>query len=579
MDKTSPLYAQRHSAAHLLALAVKEQFDGAQLGTGPVTEHGFYYDVRTSTPITDADLKTLEKIIKKRIAQRLPFVRDEMSLEEARVLFAERNEPYKLELIDKIADRGAESVSVYRTGDSFVDLCEGPHVEHSGEINAKALKLTTLSGAYWQADEHNDQMTRIYGVLFSTPEELAEYEAMLREAARRDHRKLGKALDLFTFSDLVGPGLPLWTPRGALLRQLLDDYVWELRANHSYTRVAIPHITKKALYETSGHWQKFADELFRITSREGKDYAMKPMNCPHHTQIFARKPHSYRELPQRYAETTMVYRDEQSGELGGLTRVLSITQDDAHIFCRHNQLREEFFGVWDIIDTFYTTFGFTFKTVRLSFHDPDHPEKYLGTPDTWAKAEQTLRDIAAARGVDAEEAPGEAALYGPKVDFIATDSLGRTHQVATIQLDMNLPERFDLTCINEAGEKERIVMIHCAIMGSLERFIAVLLEHTAGKLPVRFAPVQAVVLPISDAHREYAMHVRDNLTATGARVDVRADGTTLGKRIRDAQTEQIPYMLIVGDQEVSTNTVAVRSRDDGDLGTMDYEAVRTYLES
>ncbi len=576
-EKTSaehtPLSTKRHSAAHLLAMAALELFPGAKLGTGPVTDDGFYYDIRTPSPLTEADLKKLEKRIKKYIAQNLPFTREELSIDDARALFRDLDQPYKLELIDKIAARGATTVSIYRTGDDFTDLCEGPHVASTKAINAKALKITRLSGAYWQADENNDQMTRVYGVLFDTTDDLAAYEERLREAAKRDHRKLGKELDLFTFSELVGPGLPLWTPKGALLRQLLDDYVWELRSARGYTRVTIPHITKGALYETSGHWEKFADELFRITTREDKNYALKPMNCPHHTQIFARRPMSYRDMPQRYAETTMVYRDEQSGELAGLTRVLSITQDDAHVFCRPSQLRDEFFAVWDMIDTFYTTFGFTFDTIRLSFRDEEHPEKYLGTDDMWRTAQDALRDIATARGVDFTEAPGEAALYGPKVDFIAGDSLGRSHQVATIQLDMNLPERFNLTCTDENGEKERVVMIHCAIMGSLERFIAVLLEHTAGKLPVRFAPVQAVVIPVSDKFAAYGADVVEQLRTHSIRAELRSDGETLGKRIRAAQQEKIPYMLVVGEREAADGTVAVRSRDDGDRGTMTIAAI------
>ncbi|MDO8517795.1 MAG: threonine--tRNA ligase, partial [bacterium] len=334
-----------------------------------------------------------------------------------------------------------------------------------------------------------------------------------------DHRKLGQELDLFTFSDLVGSGLPLWTPKGTVLRQELDDYVWELRAKYGYERVTIPHITKKDLYETSGHWDKFADELFRITSREGREYALKPMNCPHHTQIFARKPHSYRQMPQRYAETTMVYRDEQSGELGGLTRVLSITQDDSHVFCRTSQIKEEFLKIWDIVDTFYKTFGFTLR-VRLSFRDPAVPEKYLGTPEIWNKAEQELREIAQERGADYVDGPGDAALYGPKLDFIALSSTGREVQVATIQLDMNLPERFDLACVNEKGEQERIVMIHSAITGSLERCAAVLIEHYGGAFPLWLAPVQAKVLSVSDRHAKYAQEVLDKLKAAGIRAEV-----------------------------------------------------------
>ncbi|MDO8593815.1 MAG: threonine--tRNA ligase [bacterium] len=383
----------------------------------------------------------------------------------------------------------------------------------------------------------------------------------------RDHKKLGRELDLFTFSDLVGSGLPLWTPKGTIVRQELDQFVWGLRSKYGYERVTIPHITKRNLYETSGHWEKFAEDLFKMTSRDEREYALKPMNCPHHTQIFARRPHSYREMPQRYAETTMVYRDEQSGELNGLTRVLSITQDDSHVFCRTAQIKEEFLKIWDIIDTFYRQFGFTDLKVRLSFHDPKVPEKYLGTPEIWKHAEDALREIAKERGEDSFEAPGEATLYGPKLDFLATDSIGRQHQVATIQLDMNMPERFDLTCINEKGGKERIVMIHAAIMGSIERFTAVLLEHTAGVLPFWLSPVQVRVLPVSEKHVVYADEVLAALRTAGIRADADDANESLGKKIRNAKTEKIPYLLVVGDKEVDAKTISVDSRDHGKLDT------------
>ncbi|MGC9602142.1 MAG: threonine--tRNA ligase [Minisyncoccia bacterium] len=381
-----------------------------------------------------------------------------------------------------------------------------------------------------------------------------------------DHRKIGQELDLFTFSDLVGPGLPLWTPRGTIVRQELDAFVWELRSKHDYGRVTIPHIAKKELYQTSGHWDKFADELFRITSREGRMYALKPMNCPHHIQIFARKPHSYREMPQRYAETTMVYRDEQSGELGGLTRVLSITQDDSHVFCRTSQIKQEFFNIWDVVDTFYKTFGFTLR-VRLSFRDPKEPSKYLGTPKIWDTAEGALREIAKERNADYFEGPGEAALYGPKLDFMAKNAAGREWQVATIQLDMNLPERFDLTCINEKGEKERIVMIHSAIAGSLERCTAILLEHFDGALPTWLSPVQARVLPISDSHKAFATDVVKQLKTAGIRADIDESNETLGKKIREAKTQKIPYTLVIGDAEVAAKTATLEGRE-GKVGAL-----------
>lgn len=387
---------------------------------------------------------------------------------------------------------------------------------------------------------------------------------------KNDHRIIGKELDLFTFSELVGPGLPLWTPKGTILREELDRFVWQLRSKHDYSRVAIPHITKKELYQTSGHWDKFSDELFRIVSREEKDYALKPMNCPHHTQIFARRPHSYREMPQRYAETTMVYRDEQSGELGGLTRVLSITQDDSHVFCRTNQIKDEFLKIWDVVDTFYKTFGFSLK-VRLSFRDPQDMGKYLGTKEIWDMAESELLNIAKDRGADYFEGPGEAALYGPKLDFMAKNSAGREWQVATIQLDMNLPERFDLTCINEKGEKERIVMIHSAITGSIERCAAILIEHYAGAFPLWLAPTQVKIIPVRTNHNEYAKAIFEMLKENNIRAELDDKDENLGTKVRDAKTNKIPYWIVIGDKEIEAGKVTLESRDAGQLGQMSKE--------
>ncbi len=392
----------------------------------------------------------------------------------------------------------------------------------------------------------------------------------------RDHRKIGQELDLFTFSDLVGSGLPLWTPHGTIVRQELDKFVWELRSQYNYSRVTIPHITKRDLYDKSGHWDKFAEDLFKITSREGREYALKPMNCPHHTQIFDRKPHSYREMPQRYAETTMVYRDEQSGELGGLTRVISITQDDSHVFCRTHQVKKEFSQIWDVIDAFWGAFGFTLRT-RLSLSDPKTPGKYLGTREVWENAESALREIAIERESESFEAIGEAALYGPKLDFMATDSIGRNHQVATIQLDFNLPERFDLTCVNEKGERERIVMIHSAITGSLERCIAVLLEHLAGVLPLWLSPVQVRVIPIGESQQVYAQEVLKTIKDAGIRADIDISNETLGKKIRQSKVEKLPYMLIIGDAEVTASTATLESRNHGKIGALSITDITSKL--
>lgn len=550
---------KRHTLAHLLAAAVLTEFPNAKPTIGPAIENGFYYDFDFSGGETPGD-ETLE-LLEKRMRALLPswttFSHREVTAQEAREVFKDNS--FKTELIDDLEKEGA-TITLYTCGD-FTDLCRGGHSEEPAtDIDPDAFTLSMVAGAYWRGDEKNPMLTRIYGLAFDTKEELTAYQAQREEAKKRDHRKIGKDQDLFTFSELVGPGLPLWTPKGTLLRHLLDAYVWELRTKHGYERVTIPHITKKDLYEKSGHWDKFADELFRITTREDKEYALKPMNCPHHTQIFARKPHSYREMPQRYAETTMVYRDEQSGELGGLTRVLSITQDDSHVFCRHTQVRDEFFKIWDIVDTFYSTFGFDLR-VRLSFHDPEKRDAYLGTQEIWENAENALRDIAKARNADYFEAPGEAAMYGPKLDFMAKDSLGREHQVATIQLDMNLPDRFDLNCTNEKGEKERIVMIHCAIMGSLERFSAVLIEHLGGDFPLWLAPEQIRVIPIASLHSEYAAHVCDELKAVGLRVTLDDSKDSVGKRIRSAKQERLPYFIVIGDKEVAEKNVTLESRD------------------
>ena len=383
---------------------------------------------------------------------------------------------------------------------------------------------------------------------------------------QNDHRRLGRELNLFTFSDLVGSGLPLWTPRGTLVRNLLDDYVWEMRKARGYEKVEIPHITKKDLYEKSGHWDKFKDDLFRITTREGDEFALKPMNCPHHTQIFARRPWSYRDMPQRYANSTMCYRDEQSGELNGLSRVRAFTQDDAHVFCREAQVKEEFLKIWDIIETFYGTFGFALR-IRLSFHDPEEPDKYLGDKARWKSAEDTLREMASERGADTFEGIGEAAFYGPKLDFMAEDNLGRQWQVATIQLDLNLPERFDLTCVNEKGEKERIVMVHAAIMGSIERFLSVLLEHLGGTLPLWLSPVQAKIIPISEKHASYAIGVVEQLKGANIRAELDTSNETLGKKIRSAKVEKIPYLLVVGDAEMDAQTATLEGRG-GKVGSL-----------
>lgn len=554
---------QRHTLAHLLAAVVLKEFPHAKPTIGPAIDNGFYYDFDFSAgdAPSDEELKQLEKGMKKMLGSWKEFSHRVVTADEAREVF--KGNPYKTELIDELEKNG-EIITLYTIGEGsslFTDLCRGGHSEHPAtDISADTFSLASVAGAYWRGDEKNPMLTRIYGLAFESGQALADYRAQIEEAKKRDHRKIGKELDLFTFSELVGAGLPLWTPKGTIIRSQLDTYIWRLREKYGYERVAIPHITKKDLYVTSGHWEKFANELFKIKTREGKEYAMKPMNCPHHTQIFDRHPHSYRDMPQRYAETTMVYRDEQSGELGGLTRVLSITQDDSHVFCRHNQVKDEFMKIWDIIDTFYSTFGFELR-VRLSFHEPTKFENYLGTKEIWSQAEGALREIAEERKADYFEAPGEAAMYGPKLDFMAKDSLGREHQVATIQLDMNLPERFDLTCTNEQGERERIVMIHCAIMGSIERFSAVLIEHLGGNFPLWLSPEQIRIIPVSEIHNDYAKRVYDELKAVGIRVALDDSNESMGKKIRNAKKARLPYFVVVGDKEVEAKNVTLESRN------------------
>lgn len=562
---SSSLEQKRHSLAHALAAAVLEFWPDAKPTLGPAIDTGFYYDFEFPTPISEKDLTKIEQKMKEILKKWDGFEKTDLSPTEAKKKF--KDNPYKLELIEEIAGKG-EPITVYKSGD-FEDLCRGGHVENVKEIDSKGFTLDRIAGAYWRGDEKNKMLTRIYGLAFNSKEELEEYKKMIEEAKKRDHRKIGQEMDLFTFSPLVGPGLPLWTPRGTTLRNELNNFVWALRKKKGYEQVTIPHITKRELYEVSGHWEKFANELLKVTSREGKEYALKPMNCPHHTQLYAHLQRSYRDLPQRYAETTMVYRDEQSGELGGLTRVLSITQDDAHVFLRHSQIKQEFYAIWDIIDTFYKTFGFTLR-VRLSFHDPEHFEKYLGTEGVWKNAEATLKSIAEERGADYFVGVGEAAMYGPKLDFMAKDSIGREHQVATVQLDMNLPERFDLYCINEKSEKERIVMLHCAIMGSIERFSAVLIEHLGGIFPLWLSPVQVKIIPISEDHHEFANKIAEELRKLDIRFELDDSKENLGKKIRAYKVAKIPYALVIGDKEVAENKVTLEGRA-GNLGQLSIE--------
>lgn len=549
----------RHSAAHLLAAAVGELYPKSKRTIGPSIENGFYFDF-DDLKISEEDLPKIEEKMHEIAKGWKSFERQDVSIAEAKEAY--KDNPYKLELIEEFSKDG-QALTFYKSGD-YSDLCRGGHVLHPNN-DLKHFKLLKLAGAYWRGDEKNKMLTRIYGTIFPTKDELEQYLWQQQEAEKRDHKKLGKELDLFTFSELVGAGLPLWTPKGTMLRNLLDDFVWQLRKEKGYEKVEIPHITKKDLYEISGHWEKFKDELFKIETREDHLFCMKPMNCPHHTQIYNHLARSYRDLPQRYASTTMVYRDEQSGELSGLARVRCITQDDAHVFCRESQVQEEFLKVWGIVENFYKVFGFDLK-LRLSFYDPEHKEKYLGDSETWEKSENLLLEIAKEKKADYYIGIGEAAFYGPKLDFMAKDSIGREWQVATIQLDRNMPERFDLTCINEKGESERIIMIHAAIMGSIERFLSILIEHFAGSFPLWLSPVQVVILPIADRHLEYAESALSALKSAYIRAELDDKAETLGAKIRNAQMQKIPYMLIIGDKEVETKTVSERGRSGKDYG-------------
>ncbi len=559
MKEDTNLTNKRHTLAHLMAEAVMEHYPSSKLTLGPAIDDGFYYDFDFGAEkLSDTDLAKIEKSMKKNLSKWIEFTHREVNKQEAEEIFT--GNPYKLELINEIRERG-EKITLYSCG-GFEDLCRGGHSENPNkEIEVDSFKLDRVAGAYWRGDEKNKMLTRVYGLAFENKEALDAYIAQREEARKRDHKKIGKEMKLFTFSELVGPGLPLWTPKGTIIRELLNDFVWELRKERGYEKVCIPHITKKELYETSGHWAKYADDLFKINTREDHLYAMKPMNCPHHTQIFDSEPRSYRDMPQRYAETTMVYRDEQSGELSGLSRVLSITQDDAHVFCRESQIEVEAMAVWDIVEKFYGAFGFELQ-VRFSTHDPKQREKYLGTDDMWQKAESALENLMKQKGVEWMDGTGEAAFYGPKIDFIAKDSIGRVLQVATIQLDFNQPKNFGLFCVNEKGEKEQVVMIHAAIMGSIERFMSTLIEHTAGVFPVWLSPIQVAIVPVRENHNDKAKEIFDSLKKEGIRVEMKSEDDSLGKRINSAKAQKVPYVIVLGDKEVSSGNLTIESRTD-----------------
>jgi len=564
------LQHKRHTLAHLLAAATLKLYPDAKPTIGPATDTGFYYDIYFPEPPSEKDLKKIEKQMRKMLSSWTEMVGEVVTPEKAREFYADNK--YKQELIDEIVAK-EEDITFYSAGSEktlFTDLCKGGHAENPAEeIEGRAFKLTTLSGVYWRADESNDQLTRIYGLAFDTKDDLDAHLTLLEEAKKRDHRKIGKELDLFTFSDLVGPGLPLWTPKGTLMRELIIDKIQSLQAAYGWERVVIPHITKKDLYEKSGHWDKFGEELFKVQGQSDQEFVLKPMNCPHHAQIYKSQPRSYRDLPQRYMELTMQYRDEQAGELLGLSRVRSISIDDGHVFCKEDDIEQEIINIIDVIKKFYTSLNlFTEDNywVSVSVRDSETPEKYIGGDKLWSQAESILEGICKDQNLPYKVMPGEAAFYGPKIDFMFKDALGREWQLATAQLDFVQPERFELEYTDSEGEKKRPVMIHRAIAGSMERFLSVIIEHFAGAFPLWLSPVQMTIIPVTSDFDDYGREVRQKLQREGFRVELSNESETLGKRVRSAQKAKIPYMLVVGEKETKTGGVGVRSRELGDEG-------------
>lgn len=554
-----------HSSAHLMAEALESLHPGVKFGIGPPIESGFYYDVDTGEKHLSADeLDAIEKKMIELSRQNNPFIRSEVSKKDAIAYFNEKGDEYKLELINELQDG---SISFYQQG-GFTDLCKGPHIPHTGFI--KAVKLTSLAGAYWRGDEKRKQLTRIYGISFPKAKELEDYLKLIEEAKKRDHRKLGQELELFMFSEKVGSGLPIWLPKGTALRQRLEDYLRAEQIKRGYTPVISPHIGHKHLYMTSGHWEKYGEDSFQPikTPREGEEFLLKPMNCPHHCEIYGHKPRSYRDLPLRIAEFGTVYRYEQSGELHGLTRVRSFTQDDAHIFCTPDQVKDEFLNVLDLTMQVIKKLGFDQFTAQISLRDPENKSKYIGSEENWIKAEQAIIDAVKEAGLETTTELGEAAFYGPKLDFMVKDALGRSWQLGTIQVDYNLPDRFELEYIGADNSKHRPVMIHRAPFGSMERFIGVLTEHCAGKFPLWLAPDQCIILPVSDKYMNYATEVYEALNTAGIRVEIDHRVESIGKKIRDAELKKIPYMLIIGEKEQDQKNVSVRRQSAGDQGAM-----------
>lgn len=564
-----------HSSAHLMAEAIEFYYPGVKLAIGPPIANGFYYDVDfLDHTISEKDLEKIEQKMKELAKAKNPFVRKEVSKADAISFFKEKNDPYKLELLENLEDG---NISFYTQG-NFTDLCRGPHVPDTGFI--KAIKLTSIAGAYWRGDENNKQLTRIYGITFPKNSELNEYLEKLEEAKKRDHRKLGKELELFTFSQRVGQGLPLWLPKGAALRERLENFLKKAQRQSGYDQVISPHIGSKDLYVCSGHYEKYGADSFQPihTPDENEEFLLKPMNCPHHCEIYKSKPRSYKDLPVRFAEFGTVYRYEQSGELHGLTRVRGFTQDDAHIFCTQDQVKDEFKKVIDLVLYIFKTLKFENFKAQISLRDPENPKKYIGSNDNWVKAEQAIIEAAEDKELQTVVEYGEAAFYGPKLDFMVQDALGREWQLGTIQVDYNLPERFELEYTGSDNQKHRPVMIHRAPFGSMERFVAVLLEHCAGDFPLWLSIDQVAILPISDKYNEYAQKVLNLLNNSDIRGFVDDRNEKVGKKIREAELKKIPFMLIIGEKEADKNEVSVRQRLEGDLGSMSIENFKNLVE-
>ncbi len=569
----------RHTTSHVLAMAVQKLFPKAQVTIGPWTENGFYYDFDTPEPFSEQDLKAIKKEMIKIINKKLPVIREEVSRAEAESRIKAINEPYKLEILASIH----EPITLYHLGEQWWDLCAGPHLENTGEINPKAIELETVAGAYWRGDEKRAQLQRIYGTAWETPEQLQEYKRRQEEALKRDHRRLGKELGLFIFSDLVGPGLPLWTPKGTIIRSTLEDFLKQEQLKRGYLSVVTPHIARVDLFKMSGHWQKYQEDMFPMMAEDQasaqleQGFVLKPMNCPFHIQIYKSQLRSYRELPLRLAEFGTVYRYEQSGELGGLTRVRGFTVDDSHLFVTPNQLDDEFLKVVDLILAVFKSLRLENFKARLSFRDPTS-DKYIGSDEAWEKAQNAIRQAVKTLGMESFEAPGEAAFYGPKLDFIFQDALEREWQLGTVQVDYNLPERFDLEYVAEDGSRQRPVMIHRAPFGSLERLIGILIEEYAGDFPLWLAPVQVRLFPVNEDVLDFANSVVTQMQGIGVRAELDTSGDRLGKMIRNGEVQKVPIMAVVGAKEVESHSLSIRTRQTGDLGSLSVESVLARLK-